>query len=424
MLGLAQAGDPVRDPAVRPAAQDAAAAYAELSMLESSRAGDPEFDYAFGLAALDTGHLTRAIFALERVLAVRPEDQRARAELGRAYLVAGESDSARTELERVRRSDIPQDAAAAIDRVLGLLDQLAPSNRPTFVGYAEIGAGHDSNVNSATNAGQFAIPSFGGLIFTVAPGSGRTSDEFGTAAAGASVQIPFAPGWSSFGGIDGRSVLNATAHDMNTSVATASLGINHVHGAHAQTAALQTNAAWISSSLYRTANGASMQWQSQLDAASQASVFAQWSRLTYSGAYERDADRSVLGVAYARQIGSGGPLTYVSIYGADERARDGEFANHGHRATGWRLGGEQKLGANAVLFAEAQYERRKYGGSEPLFDIRRIDRQIDLLAGVRYALDSRWQLLPQIRHTAAASNVVLYDYGRTVIQLSVRRDFK
>ena len=67
----------------------------------------------------------RAIFALERVVAVRPDDQPARAELARAYLAAGESDNARAEFGRVRRADVPEEAAAAIDRVLGALDQIA-----------------------------------------------------------------------------------------------------------------------------------------------------------------------------------------------------------------------------------------------------------------------------------------------------------
>ena len=64
--------------------RDAATAYAELAPLEATRAGKPQFDYLFGLAALDSSHVTHAIFALERVLAMRPNDHPARAELARA----------------------------------------------------------------------------------------------------------------------------------------------------------------------------------------------------------------------------------------------------------------------------------------------------------------------------------------------------
>ncbi len=63
----------------------AAAAFALLDPLEEDRSGDPEFDYLLGIAALDSGEFTRAIFALERVLAVEPGNDIARAEIARAY---------------------------------------------------------------------------------------------------------------------------------------------------------------------------------------------------------------------------------------------------------------------------------------------------------------------------------------------------
>lgn len=155
------------------AAKDAAAAYALLAPLEAQRAGDPAFDYLLGIAALDAGHVTRAIFSLERVVAVRPVDQLARAELGRAYLAAGDTARAREQLALARSGDTPADAAAAIDRVLGIVDQVVPQRGARMSGYLELGAGYDSNVNSATNQGEFAIPAFGGILFQTSEDSRR-----------------------------------------------------------------------------------------------------------------------------------------------------------------------------------------------------------------------------------------------------------
>jgi tetratricopeptide (TPR) repeat protein len=53
---------------------DAQAAYKLLLPLEAQRAGDPEYDYLLGIAAIDAGDPERAIFALERVLAVQPDN--------------------------------------------------------------------------------------------------------------------------------------------------------------------------------------------------------------------------------------------------------------------------------------------------------------------------------------------------------------
>ncbi|CAN5875563.1 hypothetical protein BH11PSE8_BH11PSE8_20600 [soil metagenome] len=402
---------------------DPAAAYAALEGQEVQRAGDPRYDYLLGIAALDSGHLTRAIFALERLLTVQPANHPARAELARAYLAAGESGSARVELAQVRHADLPPAAAAAIDRVLGALDKVAPPGGPKASAYLELGGGRDGNVNSATNAGQFAIPAFGGLLFTVAPGNRRQHDLFGFAAGGASVQWALDDAWKLLASANVRATANRRLHDMNTVVADGRVGLSHGQGTNVQTVALESTGAWVSSRIYRSANGASAQWQSQVDPVSQLSAFAQWSRQHYSGQAERDTDRTVLGGAYARNLGAQA-VAYGSAYLADERARAGEFAYHGHRAAGLRLGGEYRLGDATVTFFEAQHERRRYGGQEPLFDARRQDRQTDLVGGVRYTPAPQWQLLPQVRYTRAESGVVLYDYTRLVFQISVRRDFQ
>lgn len=399
-------------------------AYAELAPREAQQAGDPDFDYRFGIAALDAGHVTRAIFALERVVAVRPDDPLARAELGRAYLAAGDTERGREQFDRVRRAAIPAGAAVAIDRVLGALDQVAPSTRARYFGYLEIGAGHDTNATSATNLGQFAIPAFGGLLFKVDPQSGRRSDNFGLAAGGVSVQFPLRPGWDLIGAVNGRGLLNTHVHEQNIGVLDGTAGVRHEKGADVQSLVVQSSATWIAANRYRVASGLNAQWQSQLGAASQASAFAQWSRLDYAGQGERNADRFVIGAGYAHDFATARILTYGSLYFADERVRDGDFDYYGHRAIGLRVGGERKLTDSTVAFGEWQYEYRRYGGTEPLFEARRIDRQNDLIVGVRYQPGPLWQVLPQVRYTRAASNVVLYDYERYVFQVSLRREFR
>src|SRR5690242_14276286 len=57
------------------------AAFNLLAPLQAQRAGDPDYDYLLGVAALDLGRNTEAVFALERVLAVRPDNAPARAQI-------------------------------------------------------------------------------------------------------------------------------------------------------------------------------------------------------------------------------------------------------------------------------------------------------------------------------------------------------
>ena len=136
-------------------------AYELLLPQESARAGDPEFDYLLGIAAIDSGEAERGVFALERVLAVQPNNHVARAEIARAYLALGERDSARREFETVRQQQVPADVKAAID---GYLSAIASADVTQILGFFELGYGYDTNVNSATGSNQIAVPSLGGII--------------------------------------------------------------------------------------------------------------------------------------------------------------------------------------------------------------------------------------------------------------------
>ncbi|HEX5464244.1 MAG TPA: tetratricopeptide repeat protein, partial [Burkholderiales bacterium] len=130
------------------AAHDAKRAYALLKPQEAQRAGDPKFDYLLGIAALDSGHPTDAVFALERVLAAEPKNTLARAEIARAYYALGEMKSSKQEFETVKKEGAPQQAVATIDRYLNAIGRTASSDHTTVHGYVQATLGHDTNVNS------------------------------------------------------------------------------------------------------------------------------------------------------------------------------------------------------------------------------------------------------------------------------------
>ena len=55
-------------------------AWRDLNQWSSSFAGNPNFDYLLGIAALDSGRFAPAVLAFERVLAQQPDNLQARAE--------------------------------------------------------------------------------------------------------------------------------------------------------------------------------------------------------------------------------------------------------------------------------------------------------------------------------------------------------
>src|SRR4051812_7406103 len=229
--------DALTDRAQRLLAQkQAKQAYDLLLPQESARAGDPEFDYLLGVAALDSGNLERAVFALERVLAVQPNNHLARAEIARAYLAMGERDSARREFETVRRQPIPEDAKATIDRYLSAI---AASDVTQVTGFVELGVGYDTNVNSATANSQIAVPVLGGTIFDLDRNSKRRSDTFAALSGGLNVTHKLSPEWAVVGGVAGTAKLNREANEFDMLTLDGNLGARWTRNKEAITVGAQ-----------------------------------------------------------------------------------------------------------------------------------------------------------------------------------------
>ena len=122
---------------------------------ELQLAGNPDFDYLFGTAAVDTGRSDLAIFALERVLAERPSFAGARLELARAYFNIGDNETARYHFDYLQGQNPPPNVQAAITSYLRAIDRVAAAYKPIHIPHFAAGFGWDSNANASTDVEQF-----------------------------------------------------------------------------------------------------------------------------------------------------------------------------------------------------------------------------------------------------------------------------
>jgi tetratricopeptide (TPR) repeat protein len=421
-LSLGAAADAITDRAkALLQRQDAQATYKLLLPLESQRAGDPEYDYLLGIAALDAGDPERAVFALERVLAVQPDNLQARAEIARAYLAMGEREAAKREFEAVRARQVPADVRATIDR---FLSAIAAAEHTRLDRYLELTFGYDTNVNSATGLSSIAIPFFGGANFNLASSLTEQDDRFLNFAAGVNFTRKLDLSWSVVGGFSGIMRQNLKASAFSTDTLDGSLGVRFTRGLDAFTVGAQGQYFAVDTNTYRTTSGVIGQWQHSFDERTQATVFGQHAALRYETQGVRNADRSIVGVAYAQAFsGEYAPAVFASLYGGEEKVVNELFPHLGHKPVGARLGGQWRLGGGWSITGSVSYERREYGGTEPLFLVKREDKQTDVNLGLSYLWRSGTTLLLQVAHTNNSSNIVLNDFDRSVASLSARFNF-
>lgn len=409
------------------AARDANAAYQLLAPLQKERAGDPNFDYLLGIAALDLGRNTEAVFALERVLAVQPKNAQARAEIARAYFNLKEHEAAKREFQNVRDQNPPEEVKATIDRYLDAIDRAAVGPKPTARFFVEGFAGYDTNVNSATADRSIAIPLFAGALFTLAPGASKLSDGYWGVASGVTTRMPINPRWALIAGFAGNRRWNFEHDRFDTSFVDLNFGTTYKRDRDLLSFIVQLNDFTvydpIYSNAYREARGATAQWQRDLDARNQVSAYAQYANLTYPDQRIRNADRYVAGLGYAHAFVGGGPTVYLSAYGGSEKQRDARVPELGFDLYGVRLGGEQVLSEKFTAFANAAYERRSYGGEDGFFLVTRRDNQFTGTLGVHFVPKRNWRLTTQVLGFSNRSNIDLYTFDRALAEVRLRRDF-
>lgn len=405
--------------------RDAAAAYKLLKPLEDQRAGDPEFDYLLGIAALDIGRHSEAVFALERVLSVRPDHPQARAEIARAYFQLGEMETARREFEAVRERPIPPEVAATIQRFLDAIEQAQAGTRTTIAGYLDFGLGYDTNVNSGTGTSTIAVPALPGILLTLNPAALEQKDGFGVLGGGVNVRHPLTPKLAVLGGLDFNQRLHPKKTEFDLGNIGGNLGLELNEGQNKFLLALQGQQLYLDWDRFRDSFGAVGQWQRGIGRNGMFTAYLQHVRLEYPGQSIRNADRTVGGIAYAHAFGGTyAPIVFGGLYYGDEDERTSNRPDLGHRAKGLRIGGQLNINARTQVFVFGSYEERDYGGPVPGFVTPRTDRQKDFRVGLSYRPAALWTITPQFSYTDNSSNVPFTNFDRIQAQVTVRRDFR
>lgn len=402
---------------------DYEAAYQVLLPLEQQFAGKLDFDMLLGNAAVESGHYTQGMFALERVLAIEPNHQLARAKIAKAHFFLGEVASSKTEFSYLLNQNPSAETARAIEKYLSAIDK-AMGLSTTYHGFLETGLGWDSNVNSATNANNVAVPVFGGLNFELADDAKKKSDSFFSVSGGAGLRIPTSEHISVIGNVQFAKRVNQTYQAFETAAIDLNLGVQLKYIDDTYTVALQDGQFYVDDASFRHAYGASAQWQKTFDAQNQASIYGQYSKLEYDDTPIRDADRVVLGLNYAHAFdASTQPVVFLGAYIAQEDAVRANTRFLDQDIYGVRAGGQLVVAPSWLAYVSAGYESRDYQAEDLAFLRKRKDDQYDITLGVNYVPARYWTVKPQISLIKNNSNIELNAFERATMSIQIRRDF-
>lgn len=416
----AQDADPLASANAATVRGDAEAAYRILKPLEDSRAGDPRFDYALGVAAADTKRVGEALIALQRVLAVEPTNALARAEIARVYALSGDIDTARAEFDTVVGDPtVPDPVRQRFTRLIRGFDRQIAGGATDVSGFIDIEGGYDSNINAATDLSSIVFPALAFLgPAALAGGAVEQDDAFAQVQGGVSLSTPLsrqtrliASGLGSW-----RDNLSSGFVDQGSLVG--SLGLAHtLANRDAISLSGQAQLLTLDGDRYRTASGATVRYTKRLAADRALSFSADWFRLDYRNAPLLDADRYGASVTYA------GPVLLIGGgAGREETVRPGADQLSYTFVSG-QVGAEQPLNDKLALLSGLSLEYRNHDGQDPLFLTGRRDWRLDASIGLRMLLSDRLSVRPRVTWTRNDSNLKLYDYDRVTASAALRFEF-
>jgi tetratricopeptide (TPR) repeat protein len=145
--------------------------------------GEPEFDFLYGMAALEAGYPNEAVFAFERIVATADATadagrirDRARLELARAYLLTNNLIASETLFNQVLESNPPQNVRENIQMFLIVIAANKRTQPTRLTWSVSANLGYDDNVNSSTSEFLIDTPLIGQIQLN--PDGRKSSDEF------------------------------------------------------------------------------------------------------------------------------------------------------------------------------------------------------------------------------------------------------
>jgi outer membrane protein len=416
----------------------ASQAYMLLIAEQDKLAGNAEYDYLLGVAALDSGKVDDAIIAFERVLALQPRNAGATLDLGRAYFNAGALDLAETTFTRLRAMNPPTSARMAIDRYLAAIADRRKSQRRALSVWGETSLGYDSNLTGVPSDFTSAVQQSFNLVGVLPTGNSiKRKAPYVAGALGGDVIMPLSEQWSAYVGADVRgrayrkeAAFNSVAGDARASLiwsgAANQVRFNASFNRFAQDGDAPGDPQPTNDR--RTALGGA-EWRYNLSQFNQFSVGAMAGQTRFLKNEVEDYD-SVIGVLgwSTSSLAKGAPqFQLTAFYSRDEAQRklaDG-VADKSKKVLGVRAYGQYNLRDTVVLFGNLGFSQRRDDSAfarATTIEFGR-DRLADLTLGVNWKFQERCGLRAQAATSRNTSNIAIYEYTRVEVSSNIRCEF-
>jgi tetratricopeptide (TPR) repeat protein len=392
--------------------------------------GDAEFDFLFGLAALESGQPNESVYALERAAALAPDEllrNRARLELARAYFITNNLAASENLFSAVLASNPPANVQQNINAFLQLIETRQNLREPIFQWTVSSFLGSDDNINSATSNGLIDTPLVG--VIELNQEGQQIDDNYSNTSVAMAYNYPFNRNRS----------LDVTANLMHLdnfdtdqfdidslrAEVTYNLGSDtnrFRHGLSATTVNLDGEG-------FQDVVALNSSWQRSGSNGWYQTLAASYSQITYDTGNGRDrndlrdVDQVLLRGGLTKIAGS---FTHsLNIYHADEKPEiPNGGAHNGRDFSGVAYSVLYRMNAQHTPYLRVSIQDVEHDSEHPVFfNTTRSDDNESVTAGWLWQLGRKLVLTGDVSYINNTSNIELFDFSRFKYQAGFRYRF-
>ncbi|MDX1490085.1 MAG: hypothetical protein R3332_02275 [Pseudohongiellaceae bacterium] len=391
--------------------------------------GNVDFDFVYGVAAIESGNPNEAVFAFERVARTAPNPvlrERARLELARAHFITNNLAASEDLFNRVLASNPPVNVQNNIRTFLALIEARREDQRSSISFTISPFIGHDNNINSATADGLIDTPGIGEV--TLSEEGLKTEDDFTDITIGMFYKRPISRDKS----IDVS--LNLNRHDnLSTDTFDLSYALGDVsysygnennrfrHSLQAQKAYLDGNAFQMT---YRLNNSwqraVSNGWYQSLSGTIGTTRFDNYGSATKN--HLKDTNQVLVSAGLtklSRDFTNG-----LTFFVGKDRAQNSEGKHNGKEFVGLGYSVYWRLTPEHTPFARVSAQRTEHGDRHPTFiNDTREDKTLSATLGWVWQHSPKLSANIDATFTENDSNIPLFEYSRFRYQAGIRYQF-
>lgn len=402
----------------------AAEAYTLLEPFEFEYAGNVEYDYLLGTAALNSGNPGKATLVFERVLAMEPRYVGVRADMARAYFDMGDYARSKIEFETILViQSLPEGIKEQAQKYITAINKGAEVQNTVFTGYIDFGFGHDNNVNSSTRISPIYIAS-GNYMYFPSSSTLPKNDTYTSLTLGGEVNHKFGEKWSAYGGADMRVRAYSKYFDANYEMIDGRTGFSYNNQTHIVRFGVIAGRYYVAEITSRDNIGASAEWRYTLNNSDQLSMNGQFTqyRFTDPAQIAENYDQGVIGAGWMHAFSGGKSMLMFNANTGSERDVNNR-TDGGKRYNSLRITAQSALSDTVGAFISLGAMSGVFDKQNSTFLLYRKDDFYDVTVGTTIQISKTTSLRPQLTYMKSISNVAFYDFDKTDFSLNLRHDF-